>query len=40
MKVETLAKAKVPKWKPFKKGKEFGRWRKEGGQVTRLTKKP
>ena len=40
MKITTLAKAKVEKWKPFAKGKEYRRWQKEGAQMNKLTKKP
>ena len=39
MKVQTLAEVKIPKWKPFTKGKEFKQWKKDGSHMTKLTKK-
>ena len=39
MKIQTLAQAKVPKWKPFMKGKEASRWKKTGSPQSMLKMK-
>ena len=38
MKVQSLGRAKVKKWKPFMSGGEIKRWKREGGSMLKMKK--